>query len=355
MASRAVQPPPIVGTVRAVADPVPPVAAREGCRRSTPGCDDDFARESLAFAPTVVDGRAARAERAISSTARAGPVTESRRVTGIAPEPPLTTTPVPHAVELSPGVYYASPSPSPANTSWRRDRRARLAGEFEGFAPPPFGRPFDPAFRYVRVGVRGLGAIEREVPGMPEGTRRIWISFEFPAAEAFPEAFLAAAGPNVRSRNVPSSFLLPKLPTGGGAGSPGGTNGTNDDDGDVTFVTAVDLRRFIASREASRVSSLRALCGAMCCLAPVATNDYGIGYPPGWPHRLNGLGGGGGALGDHGHFGVVDRPCDEDPNVPSTGIGDVAACIGAADLAGGGGDGGGCGGGGCGGGGCGGE
>ena len=64
MGSRAVQPPPIVGTVRAVADPVPPVAAREECRRSTPGCDDDFARESLAFAPTVVDGRAARAERA---------------------------------------------------------------------------------------------------------------------------------------------------------------------------------------------------------------------------------------------------------------------------------------------------
>ena len=349
-----VQPPPIVGAVRAVADPVPPVAALrpEGCHRSTPGCDDDFARESLAIAPTVVDARAACAQppprhhRGDATEQGAGPVTES----AVVPEPPVQ-----HAVQLSPGVYYVSPSPSPANTSWRRDRRARLAGTFEGFAPPPFGRPFDPAFRYVRVGVRGSGAIEREVPGMPEGTRRTWIAFEFPAAEAFPEAFLAAAGPNVRSRNVPSSFLLPKLPTGGGAGSPGGTNGTNDDDGDVTFVTAVDLRRFIASREASRVSSLRALCGAMCCLAPVATNDYGIGYPPGWPHRLNGLGGGGGALGDHGHFGVVDRPCDEDPNVPSTGIGDVAACIGAADLAGGGGDGGGCGGGGCGGGGCGGE
>ena len=80
----------------------------------------------------------------------------------------------------------------------------------------------------------------------------------------------------------------------------------------------------------------------MCCLAPVATNDYGIGYPPGWPHRLNGLGDHR-HLGDHGASGVVDRPCDEDPNVPSTGIGDVAACIGAADLAGGGGDGGGCG------------
>ena len=174
----------------------------------------------------------------------------------VVPEPPVQ-----HAVQLSPGVYYVSPSPSPANTSWRRDRRARLAGTFEGFAPPPFGRPFDPAFRYVRVGVRGSGAIEREVPGMPEGTRRTWISFEFPAAEAFPETFLAAAGPNVRSRNVPSSFLLPKLPTGGGAGSPGGTNGTNDDDRDVIFVTAVDLRRFIASREASRVSIIGALCG----------------------------------------------------------------------------------------------
>ena len=340
MGSRAVQPPPIVGTVRAVADPVPPVAAREGCRRSTPGCDDDFARESLAFAPTVVDGRAARAERAISSTARAGPVTESRRVTGIAPEPPLTTTPVPHAVELSPGVYYASPSPSPANTSWRRDRRARLAGEFEGFAPPPFGRPFDPAFRYVRVGVHGIASIEGETPGLPAGTRRTWIAFSFPANGAFPEAFLAAAGPGVRSRDVPSSFLLPTLPNG--------RNGTNGGDG-VSFVTAIDLRRFIASHEASRVFSLSALCGAMCCLSPVTTNDYGIGYPPVWPSGGVGRAGDHRHGGDFGHFGVAqDR--DAGADAPSTGIGgDVAACVGAADLAGGGCGGGGCGGGGCGG------
>ena len=186
----------------------------------------------------------------------------------------------PHAVQLSPGVYYVSPSPSPANTGWRRDRRARLAGEFEGFAPPPFGRPFDPAFRYVRVGVHGIASIEGETPGLPAGTRRTWIAFSFPANGAFPEAFLAAAGPGVRSRDVPSSFLLPTLPNG--------RNGTNGGDR-VSFVTAIDLRRFIASHEASRVftrSTVRhcaALCGAMCCLSPVTTNDYGIGYPPVWP------------------------------------------------------------------------
>ena len=164
---------------------------------------------------------------------------------------------------------------------------------------------------------------------MPAGTRRTWIAFSFPANGAFPEAFLAAAGPGVRSRDVPSSFLLPTLPNG--------RNGTNGGGDRVSFVTAIDLRRFIASHEASRVFSLGALCGAMCCLSPVTTNDYGIGYPPVWPNR------GVGRAGDHRHggdFGISAWRTDRDAraDAPSAGIGgDVAACVGAADLAGGGG------------------
>ena len=215
-----VQPPPIVGAVRAVADPVPPVAALrpEGCHRSTPGCDDDFARESLAIAPTVVDARAPRAPNhrldttAVAIEQGAGPVTEPRwspsRRCNTPCNCPRGVLRLPVAVA---GKHELAPRPPRASR-----------GHVRGFAPPPFGRPFDPAFRYVRVGVRGSGAIEREVPGMPEGGRdgRGFHS-SFPPPRRSPKR----SSPR-RDRTCGRETCRPRSccrssPTGGGAGSPG--------------------------------------------------------------------------------------------------------------------------------------
>ena len=182
--------------------------------------------------------------------------------------------PIPNAVELAPGVFYAPARPDLSDASSRTNRLLGLSGTFEGFVQPPFNRQIDNGVQYAAVRVDGAPAAYASHIYCSDHTSRFretWVNFAAPMS-MFPVAF-QRAHPNafnaLKRGHVECSFhaQFPIQP----CGAP------------LKFITPIDLRAVIHVYETRRLCfawcccGLCALFGALCGYSTPARRYYGLG------------------------------------------------------------------------------
>lgn len=171
--------------------------------------------------------------------------------------------PIPIAVELAPGVFYAPARPDLSDASSRKNQLLGFSGTFEGFVQPPFNRQFDNGVQYAAVRVYGAPAA-----GPGPTVRETWVNFAAPMS-MFPVAFQQAHRNAFKDGQVECSFhaQFPIQP----CGAP------------LKFITPIDLRAVIHVYETRRLCfawcccGLCALFGALCGYSTPARSDYGLG------------------------------------------------------------------------------